>query len=311
MACVSVSLMAIGAVASCGARTGLVEGEPPDASVDSMTQPDVLEEDIPVIDMFQPDVPIINPCPDAAATLIYVIGESNTLYAFDPSTGQFPPIGPISCDDPSDPFSMAVDREGIAYTVFSSGRLYRVSTKSAHCERTAYNAAANGDLTFGMGFVANVGDGGDAGETLFVSKDLNGNVEGNGELAIIDTSSFALTNIADFSPEVPGAELTGTGGGRLFAFSPVQIESPTSVSFIAEIDPATAKVIAKDDLPGITQGKGWAFGFWGGDFYTFTAPNMVNTVVNRFDPVSKSITQVATISDIIVGAGVSTCAPQN
>jgi hypothetical protein len=317
--CAALPVLASAGVASCGARTGLQETVGVDGGSEASIMRDrfVLEEDAPpMIDVFD-EFPIIDLCPDAAATLIYVIGESNNLYSFNPSTGDHDLIGKISCPDPgSSPFSMAVDRAGIAYVVFESNTdglatgLFRVSTKSATCEPTAYDPTQNGRATFGMGFVANVGDGGDAGETLFVSQDMDGSVMSNGLLATIDTTTFTLTNIGPFHPRVEGAELTGTGGGRLFAFSPA-IEG-MGESLIAQIDPATAAVIAEDPLPGIFQGGGWAFGFWGGDFYTFTSTGRTGpTTVTRFDPQDMSITPVATIGDNIVGAGVSTCAPQN
>ena len=62
-------------------------------------------------------------------------------------------------------------------------------------------------------------------------------------------------------------------------------------------------------LDTIDQGQGWAFAFWGGDFYMFHAPNG-NSIVTRYRPSDDSLTQVATLPSIIVGAGVSTCAPQ-
>jgi len=71
----------------------------------------------------------------------------------------------------------------------------------------------------------------------------------------------------------------------------------------------SAMVIGQANLMGVPQGNGWAFAFWGGDFYTFTAPSG-NTVVTRYRPSDGSITQVAQMQSIIVGAGVSTCAPQ-
>ena len=78
-----------------------------------------------------------------------------------------------------------------------------------------------------------------------------------------------------------------------------------------QIDKATAKVTNSSTLNGVDQGRGWAFAFWGGNFYTFTAPlQLGSTVVTRFDPNGGSIVQVAQTSDAIVGAGVSTCAPQ-
>ena len=64
------------------------------------------------------------------------------------------------------------------------------------------------------------------------------------------------------------------------------------------------------------QGRGWAFAFWGGDFYLFTCPfsgptqSCTSSRVTRFRPGDKSITQVGSYRGIIVGAGVSTCAPQ-
>jgi hypothetical protein len=61
----------------------------------------------------------------------------------------------------------------------------------------------------------------------------------------------------------------------------------------------------------VDQGFGWAFAFWGGDFYTFTSPTDVGSVVQRFRPGDGTITSVAEFQPgVIVGAGVSTCAPQ-
>ncbi len=319
------SCLALGAAASCGARTGLLAEEPQgDAGNDQEFFPDVMDatEDIPFIDVMRPDVPVINPCPDAAATLIYVIGENNNLlYSFDPAdpSKAFTPVGVISCPGAvGKPFSMAVDREGIAYVVFAvagnsdelATGLFRVSTKTAECETTTYDPTKDRRITFGMGFVANVGDSGDAGETLFVSEDQGG---GDDVLATIDTTTFALKKVGAFNPAVLEAELTGTGAGQLFAFQPIVPE--TSGAFIFEIDPTTAKVIAEDPLPGLMGGGGWAFGFWGGKFYLFTATAFGNTttVVTEFDPYSKTLTEVARAQAgvAIVGAGVSTCAPQN
>jgi hypothetical protein len=321
--------MAPAAVASCGARTGLPRLEVADAGADvgllspdrfftedsveerGEAEADVLEE-LPPIDASVPDVQLSRFCPDAAATLIYVISVTNVLYSFDPSADVFTRIGTIVCPDmgSNTAFSMAVDREGIAYVVFTSGLLYRVSTKTADCRATAYDPASNANMSFGMGFVADVGDGGDGAETLFVAPYPH-DFAGDSSLAKIDTTTFAFTPIGNFTPTVEGAELTGTGAGRLFAFSPAA--TPSETSFIAEVDPTTAMVIAEDTLPGIVQGAGWAFGFWGGDFYTFTTDAQTDpmTRVHQFDPALKTITQVATLGDTVVGAGVSTCAPQD
>src|SRR5580692_1744519 len=193
-ACGVATLLVIGALASCGARTALVPEDNAEADAgpetgvfpsDRFIPGDVAAEDrvMPPIDAFKSDVPVINPCPDAAATLIYVIGTSTRIYSFDPAAGTFTPIGMIDCPGSagSAPFSVAVDREGIAYAIFAQEPeenavmgLYRISTKTGECAATSYNPVINGRTTFGMGFVANVGDGGDggdAGETLFVAED--------------------------------------------------------------------------------------------------------------------------------------------
>jgi hypothetical protein len=100
-------------------------------------------------------------------------------------------------------------------------------------------------------------------------------------------------------------ELTGTGAGDLFAFAAA---GPDSV--ISQLEKTTAHVSAQTTLKGVAQGSGWAFAFWGGDFYTFTAPTGASTVVTRFRPNDGSIAEVARFPVKIVGAGVSTCAPQ-
>jgi len=330
------ALLALGTIASCGTRTGLPLEEVADAEpehglfnpdrfvVEDEAQPReedaVAEDTLPSIDTNRPDVPPFNPCPDAAATLIYVMGMNNTLYSFDPASKSFSTIGTISCPGSvGTPFSMAVDRQGVAYVGFSMNTggpmggaigtgLYRVSTKTASCTPTTYDEAKNGMYTFGMGFVALANDGGvDGGsvDQLFISLDVGG-ITSNGVLSTLDTTTFQVTRIGFFSPTaLPAAELTGTGDGRLFAFSPGTTDGGT---FIAQVDPTNAKVIGADTIPGVVQGSGWAFGFWGGNFYTFTAPSGT-TVVDEFNPTTKVVTHhFASLDDIIVGAGVSTCA---
>ncbi len=294
----------------------------PDASTDVDARDafkDDVRDDLPGIDVAPLDAPIFNPCPDAAVTLIYVIGQTGTLYSYDPPTGTFATLGSISCptSGSSSPFSMAVDREGIAYVEFADqtptetlgANLYRVSTKTTSCTATPYDPAANGRVTFGMSFVANGADAGDGGETLFVAlqpTQADGALA-NDSLAKIDSTSFDVSRVGEFSRNVQFAELTGTGDGRLFAFYS-QGDPGVAPSTIGQIDPATAQVVAEDTLP-LAQGRGWAFAYWGGAFYMFTAPSD-HTVVTRFDPSDGTlIPQTWLDGDIIVGAGVSTCAP--
>jgi len=334
--CMSAGLVAVTALAlpvaivACGSRTGLdvplvVVREGPDGAVSIVQDASVSRE---------ADAPTKTPpgldCAEAGITYIYVIAEDNTLFSFYPTTAAFTPVGKLMCPIPlgsaTEPFSMAVDHTGTAYVVFSDptaqpsptilgeGDLYRVSTKTGACVSTPFVADQQGFLTFGMGFVANVGDGG-TGETLYIAGDTTDS------LASVDLQDFTVNPVAPFGAAGPGlsvaaAELTGTGDGRLFGF--FAPDNTVPVSYIVQIDPKTASILSTVELPGVEEGQGWAFGFWGGDFYTFTAPpppsafEPTTTVVTRYRPSDGSIVQVATAPSgvVIVGAGVSTCAPQ-
>jgi hypothetical protein len=314
-ACVAAALAAASA---CGSRTGLLVPPPHDASADVepdvgpdvgpdvLEEPDAAEEDaLPNIDVIEEP---INICPDAGSTLIYLITTQSVLMSFYPPTATFMQIGTINCPDPAgtNPFSMAVDRtSGLAYVEYQSGNLYRVTTTSPpKCTPTPFIPGQGGyPQQFGMGFSANAVDA-STPETLYVSGDQGGVGAGPGILASIDTTTFRLTQIGQFNPIISGVELTGTGSGELFAFY-----TASGGSAIGQIDRATAQVVGQANLTGLTMGNGWAFAFWGGDFYTFTAPGG-GSVVTRYRPSDGSIVQVAQTNLTVVGAGVSTCAPQ-
>ncbi len=305
--------------AACGSRTGLftdpnefgpssIDGGTTDGSIrdggrDRREPPE--EDALPPIDARPPVDVVRNDCPDADATLIYVISVDYELYSFYPPDGTFKLIGNIACpsDPGATPFSMAVDRKGTAFILFNDERLYRVSTLNAACVSTPYVPRQSNFGTFGMGFATN-----DIGptEALYVSGDRNGNAAS--DLARIDMTTFKLTVVGD--PGVERAELTGTGDGRLFAFYTKNLNSNGPPSYIGEINTQTAQVIAEKRFDTVDQGNAWAFAFWGGDFYMFHAPSQASSTVTRWRPSDDSVVQVATLPTRIVGAGVSTCAPQ-
>jgi hypothetical protein len=306
---------AIGLVSlACGSRTALLVddaesmpfvGPSPvtDASFDDATMSDAAPDALPPIDATpRPDVDRSD-CPDADATLIYVVTVAGELLAYNPPTGSFRSITHLTCPAPmgSTPFSMAVDRKGIAYVVYSpDGALYRVSTATGACIATAYQPGQHNFLTFGMGFTSLMGG---PDETLFVAADMG---TAPSQLGTIDLNGFVVNVVAPFQPALTQAELTGTGDGRLYAF----YEKAQGGSAIGEVDPTTAGVIAETPFPQVQQGQAWAFGFWGGDFYMFTSPDGAGSTVTRFRPSEGSTTDVASYPTRIVGAGVSTCAPE-
>jgi hypothetical protein len=264
---------------------------------------------LPPIDATPPRDANRTDCPDADATLIYIVTDSNELYSFFPPDQSFVFISNLACpSNGATPFSMAVDRKGVALVEFTDQNLYRVSTATGACIGTPYVPNQQGFGQFGMGYATN-----DIGpvESLFVAGTRDTMVSPvSPGLGRIDSTTFALTKIGNFVPDIAQAELTGTGDGRLFAFytkNPATVTGPPS--YIGEIDTNTAHVIAETAFPTVDQGNGWAFAFWGGDFYMFTSPNGGSSDVTRYRPSDGTVNVVATLPATIVGAGVSTCAP--
>lgn len=300
-------------VVACGTRTGLLSDENgtlPDASLDAGKDvkdatrdrlADVLD-DSPGFDASKPDSSPPNDCPDAGSTLVYLITEKGELVSFYPPSLSFKTIGTISCPSApmTTPFSMGVNRTGTAYVVFTDGRLYEVSTATAACKATAFKPGQLGFTTFGMGY-----SGDNMGESLFVAESTFNTPQSKG-LGIVDTKSFVLSFVNAFNPPIPRSELTGTGDGRLFAYWP---NTQGSGAHIAQIDPKSAKVTGVDNLLIGGSNDAFAFAFWGGVFWVFTSPNGPSTVT-KFDPMTLSESTATTYSGTIVGAGVSTCAPQ-
>lgn len=236
---------------------------------------------------------------------VYTLTADNQLYSFDPPTLTFTLIGTLDCPAAfgESPYSMAVDRDANAWTVFTDGSLYRVDTKTAHCTGTAYVAGQSGWTTFGMGFSADTPGG--TSETLYVSEAAflgGGTTKGLGK---IDLGTMKLTPIGMYDKVNERAELTGTGDAKLFgAFEGTPYE-------VDQIDKASAKIVSQAPQTSISyapDSSNFAFAFWGGDFWLFVGPG-TSTDVFHYQVSSKTTTKVKTVSMEIVGAGVSTCAP--
>jgi len=279
---------------ACGSRTGLLapeEADAADASHEDAKHKDV----IPPLDVVKKDVTPPNDCPDSGSTLVYVVAVDSELLSFYPPTASFKTIGLLSCPaGGASPFSMAVDRKGTAYVEYDNGMVFKVSTANAACTPTT-SQQQGAFTTFGMGY-ATLGVGPD--EALFLASE-------DGHLGTLDTTSFKVKTIGAFVPSLQTAELTGTGDGRLYAYFAA---GNSGGSAIAEIDKSNAAVLGEDFLT-FDRGDAWAFAFWGGDFWIFTAPNSQQTTM-RYDPATKTSDVVAHYSSRIVGAGVSTCAPE-
>lgn len=250
-----------------------------------------------------------------AAQLVYVLSDRNDLYSFRPNLRQFTRIGALRCPTSAQPNSMAIDRDAVAWVNYvesglgdAAGTIYRVNTADASCTDAPPIRMPRGWFRLGMGFSTVSAD--DTAETLFVTGTADPLGGGSPGLGSIDPARGLLHVIGSFSGAFRGqsAELTGTGDGRLFGFfttSPVQV---------AQLDRATAAVVDATPLPGVETPQAWAFSFWGGDFYLYTAPSALGgrtTNVTRYRPSDGSVDPryMTNIGFRIVGAGVSTCAP--
>ncbi|MBX3191775.1 MAG: hypothetical protein KF819_32595 [Labilithrix sp.] len=249
------------------------------------------------------------PC-GVGAGLIYVFTASGELYAFEPRGVSFRRIGVISCPGAprgfAQPNSMAVDRAGTAWVNYIDGAIFAVSTVDASCKATSYAPGQHGFGQLGMAFVSTGPTL--SGETLFVvsGRDRFG-FEGDaasGRLGRIENGERVVP-IAPFDGRLSGrlAELTGTGEGRLFGFF------ATRPATLAEIDPNTAAILSERLIPGIPAASAWAHAFWGGRFYLFWSRGREGTNVTRVELDGRIEHLGRNPRLIVVGAGVSTCAP--
>lgn len=261
-----------------------------------------------------------NRCASGAGKFIYVVSDANDLYTFDPtkfpSPSAFTMVGPITCNT-SGVNSMAVDRDGVAWVNFNDGSIGRVTTTApVACTATAF-APGQGGFTGALGMGFSVDAPGSDSETLFVSDNAgpggtcHKSTPGPGcqskGLGTIDLATMTLAPVGAYTGAVAGynAELTGTGDARLYGFF------TTSPGAYGPIDKGSGQTSAPapTTLPAVNASTGgYAFSFWGGDFYFYTAPTG-NTVVTHLATATGATTVSPQLAFTIVGAGVSTCAP--
>lgn len=242
------------------------------------------------------------------AKLVYAVTEERELYSFDPATNVFSLVAGVDCAGGSYANSMTVDRSGTAWINYGDGSLWTVSTQKPGCHATGFIPNQQGVGLFGMAFTSK-SPGSDA-EQLYIC-DLSG-----GGLGFIDTSTLKLQRLGPFTGAFAGrnAELNGTGDARLFGFFAGSFLGDGGAATVAQVDPNTEGATQQWDLPTIDTGSDWAFSFYGGDFYLFTAnkydSNNPYTQVTRYRPSDGSLTVLVQSAGFrVVGAGSSTCAP--
>lgn len=242
------------------------------------------------------------------ASLIYLVSEELTLYSFDPTKNVVTPLGSVDCAGGIYANSMAVDRSGTAWINYGDDSLWKVSVKNPQCEATGFIPNQQGVGLFGMGFASKSPGSND--EQLFIC-DLSG-----GGLGYIDLTNMTLLRLGPFTGDLAGraADLSGTGDARLFGFFAGSPLGDAGSAEIAQIDPNTEGPVAEYPLPTIDTGSDWAFSFYGGDFYLYTADkynaNAPDSTIWKYSPGDGGLSVVQSqLTFRIVGAGSSTCVP--
>lgn len=250
------------------------------------------------------------------ADLIYLVDQEYRLLSFNPRDGKndIKSIGNLSCPagtswdgGTATPFSMSVDRDATAWVLYNSGEIFWVSTKDASCKPSGFARGQSGFETFGMGYVSDAVN--TASETLYITGGSHLN-PGKGNLGSINKMTLLVTSHGALPNTEYGPELTGTGKAELYAYF------PGNTTFVAQLDKNSGMPLQQWSLPPLTETvRAWAFAHWGGRFYIFvtttdSGTGLPNSRVMMFSPVTGMVTPVLDhLPYIIVGAGVSTCAP--
>ena len=240
-------------------------------------------------------------CSDSAK-LVYTVDANNTFSKFDPSTQTFTDLGTLSCPTGplyAEPYSMGVDRNTIAWVLYTDGQMFRVDIQNnLACTKTPWLTQHN-FVRFGMGFSSDAI--GASSDTLFIAGPTG---SGAATLGTLDTASMNSTTIGGL---LSSPELTGTGSAQLWGWFPTP-----SAPHIDQLDKTNGSVIRTFPLPSLAGlPGGYAFATWGGDFWVFLEKDSETaTTVYQIDGTTGAIHGATPAGTrVIVGAGVSSCAP--
>ncbi len=262
------------------------------------------------------------PCSSPGSDDIYVLDDANVLRRFDPrklaaAQDPFSLIGALACPagpsvpgwtGPTTPYSMAIDRAGTVWVLYTSGEIFKTSTGSiSSCINSGYTPRQNGMDLFAMAFVTDTSGGGT--EKLYLGGgDVNATP--GGTLAVVDPTTLVATPVGTLTNQGEfAAVLTGTGAATLFGFYP-----GIATAFVQQVSRVTGAAIGQQYSFAGGFGSGlqaWAFAHWGGSFFVFVTVTGTSTL-RVIDPASGQITTaLASVPYVSVAAGVSTCAPSS
>jgi len=226
-------------------------------------------------------------------TQIYVLERyPDKIFRFDPASLTFTFLTRVECVGVSGVYSMAVDRRGVAWIVFSNGEFVNIGLSDGECKPILLKNRPPSFVRGGMGFSK---DDSRSGEGLFVQ-----NWPG-ADLFKIDPATRDVSRLGMTHLGAGHAELTGTGDGKLFSYFNGSGE-------VALLDKTTGASL-ETYRTSVLQFSAFAVAQWGGDFWIFGRHSPEGTKVYRYSPATDETTLMLETELNIVGAGSSTCAP--
>jgi hypothetical protein len=256
----------------------------------------------------------------SGTALVYVLSLDGTLYRFDPPNLTFTSIGALACpgEQGQSYTAMAIDRSDRAWVRAADDRVFLVSTINAACVPSVYAPFQHNEMINDFAFSADVS--GAPAETLFVSLLPASGIGAGIGIGAIDGKTLATTVIGNDGDPLWAYPfiITGTKDARLFglfAGNPGPGPSPSPVGgvpgyTVAQLDKTSGGILSKTVITQLTPRKGWAWAFWGGDFYLFSDNGEASSIVFRHRPSDGTTIDLKHgVGFFVTGAGVSTCAP--
>lgn len=225
---------------------------------------------------------------------MYLLDRNSHFFRFNPTSFDVKFVGKLNCSTTAYPYSMALQRNGVAWTLFTNGNLYTFNTTTALCQITSYKSGQKGLILFGMKFIT---DKSSNTERLYITSDSSNPPY---RLATIDIMTLEIS-ITGYYNNIHGrAELTSTYDGKLYGL----FEGIPYI--IAEINQTNGEILSKTSLNSIQytpDSSHFAFESYLLNFFLFVGDNTF-TDIFTYDVSSKIITKQKTISNGIVGTGI-------
>jgi hypothetical protein len=199
---------------------------------------------------------------------IFVLSDDAELWTYAPLTDAFTFRADVACPGAAKPFSMAVDRRGVAWILYSSDGVVR-TFDPADPGSCALAGVFVDDPTFkyfGLTFAPAAPLA--ACDRLFLFNYSGSGPfkegPGIGALGVFDPYADVPQVTALGPTDYDGGELAGTGDARLFAFA------GADPAKLIEYDQTTAGPLSVLPLTGLRKTRASAFAFHGGDAWFFT-----------------------------------------